>query len=136
MEEFRIKPCDIPEGRVPGIVVTYKLHKLTGLEYLTLLLMYANRNTEVEDFVMGDLVVSYMRYVNLHSDYHYLSPTENKTKSLKSKLKWLAPRLSLLNKFRILGEFSNRATLFVQPDSFEDRVIRYILYCHTPPNDF
>ena len=68
MEEFRIKPCDIPEGRVPGIVVTYKLHKLTGLEYLTLLLMYANRNTEVEDFVMGDLVVSYMRYVNLHSD--------------------------------------------------------------------
>ena len=114
----------------------YKLHKLTGLEYLTLQLLYANRNTEVGRYLLSDLYGTYARYVKIHNDHGYISPTENTLKSLKSKLSWLAPRLSLLNEFHIQGEHSNRATLFVHPDSFEDRVIRYILYCHTPPNDF
>ena len=114
----------------------YKLHKLTGLEYLTLLLLYANRNNEVGSFLLQDLYGTYVRYVRLHNDHNYMRPMGNILKSLKTKLSWLAPRLSLLNEFHIQGEHSDRATLFVHPDSFEDRVIRYILYCRTPPNDF
>ena len=136
-EKFRIKPCNLPEGQVPGIAANYKLHKLTGREYLTLLLLYGNRNTEVGSNLLTALYGSYVNYVKLHYDHYYERPLgENILTSLKSKLKWLAPRLSLLDEFHIEGAHSNRATLFVQPDSFEDRVIRNILYCRTPPNDF
>ena len=135
-DRFRIEHCNIPKKSIQGVVtkIAYKVQQWTGLQYVALLFMYSKRDREVENNVMSDLLLRYAEYVRLHHDHHYTNPV-GVPKTIKSKLQYLAPTLKIFDGFQV-DEHSNKVTLMVPPDSFEDKVLRYILYCHTPPNDF
>ena len=131
-EGFRIIGCNSQPN--PVARAAYEVRKLTGQEYVALLFLYTHRDTRIEGYLMSDLFRGYAKHVWYNVDPDY-SNTSGALASLQSKLQLtMAPTLTVFSGLN-LRENSNSAGLSRREGS-EDTVIRYILFCHDPPNDY
>ena len=89
---YTIEPCDSPCGCEPGIKCMYKFVKLTGLEYITLLFLYQNRDRKLENWQMNEFYWGYEMYVRMNYDPTYNLP-ENNVKEIRNKLARVYPCL-------------------------------------------
>ena len=123
---FRINECNVPASKQPGF--SFRYTELTGLEYITLLSLYQNRDEPGWD--VSSLFQRYQRYVHVNYDPSYTLPPHTvmdiRNKIAKVHFPFPMPAHS----------FTDRGTLVVERSSREDKIIRTYLFCRNPPYDY